>query len=57
MIALSAANGDESKLRIMDADTEKKTAEMNQAIIPQYADKHFYSYWNKFRKEQPDVFE
>lgn len=57
MIALAAANGDENKLGIMDAETESKTAEMNQAIIPQYADKHFYSWWNKFAKEQPDVYD
>ena len=57
MISLAAANGDERKLRIMDAATESRTAELNQAIIPKYADKHFYSWWNKFAKEQPDVFD
>ena len=56
MIALAAANGDEKRLQIMDEETSVATAKLHADILPSYADKHFYSWWNKFKREQPDVF-
>lgn len=57
MIALAAANGDESKLHYMDAKTEAQTVEIHKEIHAEYSDKHFFSWWNKYRREQPDVFQ
>ena len=57
MIALAAVNGDESRLLIMDEKTSVATAKEHAEILSSYANKHFYSWWNKFMKEQPSVFE
>ena len=57
MIALAAMGGDESRLLVMDEKTSLATAKMHAEILSSYANKHFYSWWNKFRKEQPSVFE
>ena len=57
MIALAAANGDENRLLIMDEKTSVATAKLQAETLPSYADKHFYSWWNKFKREQPSVFE
>ena len=57
MIALAAMGGDESRLSVMDEETSVATAKLHADILPSYADKHFYSWWNKFRREQPDVFD
>ena len=57
MIALAAVNGDEKRLQIMDEATSVKTAQLHADILATYADKHFYSWWNKFKREQPSVFE
>ena len=57
MIALAAANGDEKRLQIMDEETSVATAKLHADILPSYADKHFYSWWNKFKREQPSVFD
>ena len=57
MIALAAVNGDEKRLQIMDEATSVKTAKLHADILATYADKHFYSWWNKFKREQPSVFD
>ena len=57
MIALAAMGGDESRLSVMNEETSVATAKLHADILPSYADKHFYSWWNKFRREQPDVFD
>ena len=56
MVALAAVNGDVKRLQIMDEETSAATAKLHADILPSYADKHFYSWWNKYKREQPDVF-
>ena len=41
----------------MDEKTSVATAKEHAEILSTYANKHFYSWWNKFMKEQPSVFE
>lgn len=59
MMAMMAVGGDISKLKMIDDEIVKDCAKRygTQGYLEMYSVKHFYSWWNKFTREQPEVFQ
>lgn len=59
MMALNAAGGDVTKLAMVDEEIVKMSSKTytTAEYLQLYSVKHFYAWWNKYLKEEADVFE
>jgi len=59
VLALQAAGGDVTKLSKVDPEVAKRAGELytSPVELEKYARKHFFSWWNRYRREEPEVFE
>ena len=57
-MALNAVGGDHSKLKLFPPELVKKCSKdyTSAEMLDKYAVRHFYSWWNWYLKEEPDVF-
>ena len=59
MLALASVGGDASRLATFNQATIDHGTQYydDREVLDKYSVKHFYALWNKYAKEEPEVFE